>query len=125
MDIGRRLSALREQKRLSQRDIEGRAGINRCYISRIENGHLVPSVETLERIARALRVPMYQLFIGGEEKQNPVLQALRDAVEGKSFGIRHKEERHFIRLWRLLSNMTNSDRKVLLTVAFALANRKK
>ena len=67
MIIGDRLRALREEKKLSQGDIEKRTGLLRCYISRVENGHTVPAVETLEKFARALEVPMYQLFYEGEE----------------------------------------------------------
>ena len=67
MDIAERLHELRESKNLSQGDIEKRTGLLRCYISRVENGHTVPSIETLEKLARALEVPMYQLFYDGEE----------------------------------------------------------
>ena len=48
MIIGDRLRVLREQKRFSQGEIEKRTGLLRCYISRVENGHTVPAVETLE-----------------------------------------------------------------------------
>ena len=61
--IGDRLRALREDKKLSQGDIEKRTGLLRCYISRVENGHTVPAIETLEKMARALEVPLYQLFM--------------------------------------------------------------
>jgi transcriptional regulator with XRE-family HTH domain len=67
MIIGDRLHALRKEKKFSQGDIEERTGLLRCYISRVENGHTVPSVETLEKFARAFEVPMYQLFYEGEE----------------------------------------------------------
>src|ERR1700752_3407819 len=67
MVIGRRLRTLREEKTLSQGDIEKRTGLLRCYISRVENGHTVPSLETLERLAAALEVPLYHLFYDGEE----------------------------------------------------------
>ena len=67
MIIGDRLRVLREQKKLSQGEIEKRTGLLRCYISRVENGHTVPAVETLEKFARALEVPLYQLFYDGEE----------------------------------------------------------
>ncbi len=67
MIIGDRLRALREEKKLSQGDIEKRTGLLRCYISRVENGHTVPAIETLEKLARALEVPLYQLFYDGEE----------------------------------------------------------
>jgi len=65
MVIGDRLRELREQKNLSQGDIEKRTGLLRCYISRVENGHTVPAIETLEKLARALEIPMYQLFYDG------------------------------------------------------------
>ena len=67
MIIGDRLRALREEKKFSQGDIEKRTGLLRCYISRVENGHTVPAIETLEKLARALEVPLYQLFYDGEE----------------------------------------------------------
>jgi transcriptional regulator with XRE-family HTH domain len=67
MVIGDRLRSLREEKKFSQGEVEKRTGLLRCYISRVENGHTVPAVETLEKFARALEVPMYQLFYDGEE----------------------------------------------------------
>ncbi len=67
MVIADRLRALREKKQLSQGDIEKRTGLLRCYISRVENGHTVPAIETLEKLARAMEIPMYQLFYDGEE----------------------------------------------------------
>jgi len=58
MVIGDRLKQLRDEKSLSQGDIERKTGLLRCYISRVENGHTVPAVQTLEKMARALNVPM-------------------------------------------------------------------
>lgn len=58
MIIGERLRALREEKGVSQGDIEKRTGLLRCYTSRVENGHTVPSVNTLEKMSRALEVPL-------------------------------------------------------------------
>ena len=70
MIIGDRLRAIREEKNLSQGDIEKRTGLIRCYVSRVENNHTVPAIETLEKFARALEVPMYELFYEGEEPPN-------------------------------------------------------
>ena len=67
MIIGDRLKAVREAKKLSQGDIEKRTGLLRCYISRVENGHTVPAIETLEKMARAMEIPLYQLFYEGDE----------------------------------------------------------
>jgi transcriptional regulator with XRE-family HTH domain len=67
MNIGDRLRALREAKNFTQGEVEKRTGVLRTYVSRVENGHAVPSVETLEKFARALEVPTYQLFYESEE----------------------------------------------------------
>ena len=69
MVIGGKLKELRETKKLSQGEIKKRTGLLRCYISRVENGHTVPSVDTLEKMARALEVPMYRLFTDEESNQ--------------------------------------------------------
>src|ERR1700674_5656776 len=67
MIVGERLRELREQKKLSQGDIEERTGLLRCYVSRVENGHTVPAVETLEKMARALDMQLYQVLYDGPE----------------------------------------------------------
>jgi transcriptional regulator with XRE-family HTH domain len=73
--IGDRLKSVRESKNLSQGDIEKRTGLLRCYISRVENGHTVPSIETLEKLAQALEIPLYQLFYDGSDpKMLPVVK---------------------------------------------------
>jgi transcriptional regulator with XRE-family HTH domain len=70
MIIGDRLRTLREQKKLSQGDIEKRSGLLRAYLSRVENGYTIPTIETLEKWAKALGVPMYQLFYEGDQPLN-------------------------------------------------------
>ncbi|MFZ0332576.1 MAG: helix-turn-helix transcriptional regulator [Candidatus Acidiferrales bacterium] len=125
MEVGKRLRETREAKNLSQGDIEHRTGLLRCYISRVENGHTVPSVETIEKLARAFEIPTYQLFIGADEKPSPVPHAIRTAVREKSFGSTSKEQKFFIKFWRLLSKMSERDRTVLLAVAGGMARGKK
>jgi len=66
MYLAERIRQVREAKHLSQGDIERRTGLLRCYISRVENGHTVPALETLEKFARALELPLYQLFYDNE-----------------------------------------------------------
>src|SRR5260221_2541302 len=88
MGIGNRLKELRESKQRSQGDIEKRSGLLRCYISRVENGHTVPSVETLEKMARALEVPMYRLFHDGEVPTS--LRKLKPRKENE-FGTKARE----------------------------------
>jgi transcriptional regulator with XRE-family HTH domain len=125
MQIGQRLREVREAKKLSQRDIEIRTGLLRCYISRLENGHTVPSVETIEKFARAFEIPTYQLFIGRDQEPNHVPRVLRSVRKGKSGGRTSKEERYLIKFWRLLSRMSEHDRAVLFTVARGMAKRRK
>lgn len=68
MIVGDRLRQIRELKNFSQGDVEKRTGLLRCYVSRVENGHTIPSIETLEKMAKAFEVPLYQLFYEGEGK---------------------------------------------------------
>jgi transcriptional regulator with XRE-family HTH domain len=84
MVIAERLKALREQKKLSQGDMEKRTGLLRCYISRVENGHTVPAIETLEKMARAMEIPMYELFYDGEKPPAPTLPKIDDGSWGGS-----------------------------------------
>ena len=115
MIIGDRLRAMREEKKLSQGDIEKRTGLLRCYISRVENGHTVPAIETLEKLARALECPLYQLFYDGEEPPK-----LPNLPKGKSsddiaWGSSGKDARYLNKLRRLLSKSDEADRQLLLT----------
>ncbi len=117
MIIGDRLRELRQQQNLSQEDIEKRTGLLRCYISRVENGHTVPAFETIEKFARALEVPLYQLFYDGEAP--PVLpniikrKSAKDVVWGRS----GKEARLLEKFRRLLSRADEDDRKLLYFMA--------
>jgi transcriptional regulator with XRE-family HTH domain len=70
--IGERLRTIRESKNLSQGDIEQRTGMLRCYTSRVENGHTVPSIETLAKYAQALEIPLYQIFYDGDEQPTKI-----------------------------------------------------
>ena len=114
MVIGYRLKELRESKQLSQGDIEKRTGLLRCYISRVENGHTVPAVETLEKMARALEVPMYRLFHDGEAPTS--LLKVKPAKDDE-FGNRGKEAAYLSKLRRLLGKMKPDDQKFLLHMA--------
>ena len=120
MVIGDRLKELRESKRLSQGDIEKRTGLLRCYISRVENNHTVPSVDTLERLARALEVPMYQLFFAGEV---PAEVRKAKPAEDNKWGLQGRERSYFLALQKALSHMKDADRNLVLHMAKRVANR--
>jgi len=124
MVIGRRLRNLREEKNLSQGDIEKRAGLLRCYISRVENGHTIPSLETLERLAAALEVPLYQLFYEGEEPPPLPNLSARQTTEDLALSEEaEKENRFFEKVRRVLGRIDEKDRKLLLYMAQKLASR--
>src|SRR5258707_15226904 len=102
MIIGDRLRVLREDKKLSQGDVEKRTGLLRCYISRVENGHTVPAVETLEKLARAFEVPLYQLFYEGDEPPKlPNLLKQKSSNED-AWGSSGKDARFLTKLRRVL-----------------------
>lgn len=121
MIVGERLRNVREKKNLSQGDIEKRTGLLRCYISRVENGHTVPSIETLEKMARAFEVPLYQLFYDGEEPPKIVV-AMKPSSENP-WGSAGKDSHYFNKLRRLLSKIGEGDRKLVLHMAQKMANR--
>ena len=124
MIIGERLRVLREVKKFSQGEIEKRTGLLRCYISRVENGHTVPAVETLEKFARALEVPIYQLFCEGEEPPKLPNLPKRKSANGKEWGDTGKDARSLYKFRRFLSQMKESDRKLLMHMAQKMGKSK-
>lgn len=123
MIIGDRLRQLREEKKMSQGDIEKRTGLLRCYISRVENGHTVPAIETLEKMARALEVPLYQLFYDGEEPPQLPHLPRRKSADDIAFGTSGKEARFLNRLRRVLGKLDDGDRRLLFYMAQKMTRR--
>jgi transcriptional regulator with XRE-family HTH domain len=122
MLVGERLRELREQKHLSQGDIEERTGLLRCYVSRVENGHTVPAVETLEKFARALEVPLYQLFYDGDKPPEPTAASLRNHADGEHlFGARGKEAIYLHKLRKSLARIQDHDKRLLFTLLQKMA----
>lgn len=120
MIIGDRLRQLREDKKMSQGDVEKRTGLLRCYISRVENGHTVPAIETLEKLARAMEVPMYQLFYEGEEP--PAIVAPMPIESSNAMFGRSSKERNYVRsLCRKLKQIGERDRRTLMFLAGKMA----
>jgi transcriptional regulator with XRE-family HTH domain len=120
MVIGQRLRELRESKKLSQGDIEKRTGCRRCYTSRVENGHTVSSIETMEKYARALEVPMYKLFIEGDETPRKPKVSLTESAE-PTWGAKENERRELSLFAKALSRMDDQQRKLLLAMATRMA----
>jgi transcriptional regulator with XRE-family HTH domain len=121
MDVGNRLKQFRELKGLSQGKLEGRTGLLRCYISRVENGHTVPSIETLEKFARALDMPLYQLLYEGE---GPPKSLKTQAQEIDDWASRGKGRRTFSKLQNALQKMSVPDRTLLLYMAAKMVGKK-
>jgi transcriptional regulator with XRE-family HTH domain len=119
MEIGERLKAIREQKDLSQGDIEKRTGLLRCYISRVENGHTVPAIETIEKLARAMEVPMYALFYEAEPSASHFLKP-----DGKGSSISRRESRMLHRFRKLMGRMNAANQTLLLHMAQKMAQKK-
>lgn len=112
MILGERLRLLREGKKLSQGEVEQRTGLKRCYISRVENGHTVPAIETLEKLAHGLEVPLYQFFYDGEEP--PKVLPSPKPEHGSEWGSSGREAVYFNKLRKLLPRIEQRDRNLLL-----------
>ena len=124
MVIGERLRALREVKKFSQGEIEKRTGLIRCYISRVECGHTVPALETLEKFARALEVPIYQLFYEVEEPPKLPKLPKRKSTDDIAWGSSGKEARLLAKFCHLCSRIEEDDLGLLLSMAQKMARRK-
>jgi transcriptional regulator with XRE-family HTH domain len=122
MEIGARLKQIREEKKMSQGIIEQRTGLLRCYVSRVENGFTVPAVETLEKFARALEIPLYQLFYDGERPPKP-LKVTSEKQIGSAWGQRGKDAKALLRFRRLLGRMKDRERIILLAMAQKMARQ--
>lgn len=120
MIIGRRLRELRESKNLSQGDIEQRTGLLRCYVSRVENGHTVPAVETLEKFARALAVPIHLLFHDGKSSLTEL--ALPQSTDTSLWGAKPKERRELRLFEKALARMDKRKRNLLMKMAATMAD---
>jgi transcriptional regulator with XRE-family HTH domain len=105
MKIGTTIRAHRLQKGLSQGDIEKKTGLLRCYLSRVENGHTVPSLDTLSKIAVALDLPIAQFFAEDSVGHQFNTQRLTD-----------DELRFLTQIRRYSTNLNESDRKLLLAM---------
>lgn len=105
MKIGTTIRAHRLQKGLSQGDIEKKTGLLRCYLSRVENGHTVPSLDTLSKIAVALDLPIAQFFADDSVGRQLNTQRLTD-----------EELRFLTQIRRYSTNLNESDRKLLLAM---------
>jgi transcriptional regulator with XRE-family HTH domain len=105
MKIGTTIRAYRLQKGLSQGDIEKKTGLLRCYLSRVENGHTVPSLDTLSKIAQALDLPIAQFFADDSLGREFNTQKLSD-----------EELRFLTQIRRYSNNLNESDRKLLLAM---------
>ena len=125
MVIGKRIRQVREMRKLSQGDLEETSGLLRCYISRVENGHTVPSLETLERFAGALGVPLYQLFCeNGDTPETPNLTPRKTLEElAKDEGGAGSDDEFLAKIAQVSERLMATDRKILLTLAKKLATR--
>jgi transcriptional regulator with XRE-family HTH domain len=105
MNIGTTIRDYRLQKGMSQGDIEKRTGLLRCYLSRVENGHTVPSLETLQKIARALDLQLSQFF--AEDLVGKEMSTLH---------LREDEIRFLTQIQRYSAHLSESDRRLLLAM---------
>jgi transcriptional regulator with XRE-family HTH domain len=111
MNIGDTIRNFRLQKGMSQGDIEKRTGLLRCYLSRVENGHTIPSLDTLAKIAGAMEVPLAQFFADGVDDDNR--QNLPQLSE--------EEVRFLTQIRRYSSSLNDSDRKLVLAMVKKMA----
>ena len=107
MNIGLTIRGIRLTKGMSQGDIEKRTGLLRCYLSRVENGHTVPSLETLQKIAGALDMPLSQFFTE---------DAAPSAQDSTGLNLHEDDIRFLTQVQRHTANLGEGDRRLLLAM---------
>ena len=112
MNIGETIRQFRLEKGMSQGDIEKRTGLLRCYLSRVENGHTIPSLETLSKIATAMEMPLGHFF-ADSSRENGAAKALPQLTDD--------EIKFLTQIRRYSANLNESDRKIVLTMVKKLA----
>ena len=125
MIIGKRLRKIRDERGLSEGDIEHASGLLRCYISRVEHGRTLPSLDTPERFAAALDVPLYELFLSGDRLPTTTQLSPRHSLEelADEPGPSGSDARLLLNLREVISRMANPDKAFLLDFARRLAAR--
>lgn len=116
MELSQRIRTLRQENGLSQADLEQRTGLRRQYISRVENGRTVPSLDTLEKLAGALGVPLYRLFYKGV-KPPRIIRPNGAAAHTNG----HNGDLVTARLMRLMLQISESDRQLLFSAALKMS----
>jgi transcriptional regulator with XRE-family HTH domain len=123
MIIGDRLRELRKQKKASQGEIENHSGLQRAYISRVENGHTVPTIDTLEKWAAALEVPVYLLFYDGAEPLKSSELRVWKSPDETAWGSSGQDAEYLKQLRRYLRKLDEPNRKLILQMTSRLARR--
>lgn len=108
---------------MSQGDIEKRTGLLRCYLSRVENGHTVPSLETIEKVVAALEIPLYQFFYEGTKSPEIPESIFRVKSKTNPRDRSSMDEKSLRRLRAFLAKMKDSDIQTLLALANKMAKR--
>ncbi len=112
MNIGETIRNYRLQRGMSQGDIEKRTGLLRCYLSRVENGHTIPSLDTLAKIAGGHGPALSQFFSEG-----------RTATAHKGLPQLSDDEVRFLSQIRRYSvSLNDSDRKLVLAMVKKMAS---
>jgi len=121
MLIGQRLRALREAKNMSQLEISEATRLVQPYVSRVENGHTVPGVETLEKWATALKIPLYQILYDGAEP--PKVLKSSSSHDSGLWGGSGRDSHDLKRLRQFLAKMGAREREMLMSMAVRMASR--
>ncbi|MBZ5540871.1 MAG: helix-turn-helix domain-containing protein [Acidobacteriia bacterium] len=115
VNIGEVIRTYRGQRGLSQGDIERRTGLLRCYLSRVENGHTVPSLETLAKIAEAMDISLADFFPGTETN--------RDRETQKMLGELSQDEiRFLVEIKRYTTTLSDGDKRLVLAMIRKMAS---
>lgn len=72
MEVGKRISELRERKDISTNKLANKAGVSQSYLRQVEIGSTSPTIEKLSYIVEALGVSLQEFFSLNTDKEDLV-----------------------------------------------------
>lgn len=78
MNIGRAVREVRSHRELTQRELAFGADLDPSYVSLIESGRRMPSLDVLARVAEVLEVPIYLMILLGCDEEDYTLRGDRE-----------------------------------------------
>lgn len=123
LKIGERIRQARLERGLSQGDLESRTGLLRCYLSRVENGHTEPSLQTLVRLATALDMPLVGFFDETRDQEGTAPRATNHGAGAPLPRLSEEQMAFLVQMRQYAGTLSEGNRQKVLLLARQMAGQ--